>query len=207
MASPTGALGVDRRTGKARCACHGQPGRVGGQGQEGALGGRSVQWTRLGLTLLIPTQFAFALLALLAVLGVEGVQAIGGALAVAGTLSLLGLIVLVLVTWKSQAKRLWVASGTATALLGHYVVDLFAPSVAPSMIYLGTGIVAGFADRRTAIAGAFAAAGAALREVAPSAGNLLLAIGAAALGVLLILVVRNPMEDDAGDEGAAPEDA
>lgn len=147
----------------------------------------------LGLWLLAPAPFVFALRSVLELAGVHpnGVPAVLPATILAGVLSGLGMLILLWATYRTpDFVKILVAF--AVAFSGHYVVDrLVDADLGAAMVYLGTGFAGSLRIRWAAYAGIAAGAGALLRgSEAADVGLGLLAVAATALGVLLVLGAR-----------------
>lgn len=136
----------------------------------------------------MPAPLLFSARAALAVADREPGAYLGPTLAVGGTLSLAGLILLIVATWRTP-RRVHAVAAAAVALLGHYLLSLLHDNLGAAATYVGTGMAGTLAAPRPLWAGITTGAGAVLRA-AGTAGDALVAVGAAWLAVELALSAR-----------------
>lgn len=142
--------------------------------------------------MLVVAPVVTAMRALLVITGIAepGWYWIGFALG--GSLSALGLALVLTASWGGTVFRI-VLAGAALAFVGHYVLPITpAAMLGPAMVQLGTGVSLAPWARWSIGAGVVAGIGSVMRHALPVLGNAVLLLGAIALLWAVIQAARHP---------------
>lgn len=145
-----------------------------------------MKWARIGFALLAPAPLVFAIRSVMHAFYLDpaAVPGLGALTGLTGVLSLLGVGMFV---WLDRRDAV---PGALLIVVGHFVVSDPIPDLGAALVYLGTGVLVANRQGKTALAGTIAAFGALARPGAEMLGHVLVAAGAAWLGILLAWCAR-----------------